>query len=923
MNLTIFNGKFSQKIFILFVAASFVPLVLSSLISYQYIRGIIEEDVGENLQGVSKEYGLLLFSRLKLAKDTLINNADEIFEKDSLSIAQNNLANYFSALSVVYEDGTNQVFWGGLNKNIYEYGAGGDAKLVVIKKDVFRHDVYIVLNSGVYAKVSSKYLWGVNTLNENFNICILAKSYERLFCDDTVNFSHMEVVKENIDKNNQRFMDIDSYGDHILLSYWSLFMDHEFDIDDWIIIASQSKDVGDAKISDYRNIFIPLVLFSIILVAFLSSVTIRKNLGAVSELLDGTRRVMNKDFNKPIKIDTNDEFNELAESFNEMSSGLKGVFDEYAAFAEVDKLILASKEPDKIIQSIFNSLYVLADFQSLLLINPSKTIRSFEYSYFQKRLHNSLIVGDSDIMTGFDFSLFEEKGLKIFAADNAIFNGTQLGSLHSSNYYCVIPISYDSLGWSFIIGFVNVISFGQIIESKINNFSDRVAVAFQALNRESELRYQADHDALTGVVNRKKIVSVYDQHKDLNSKNKSVSALLFLDLDRFKNVNDSYGHFVGDELLRMIVARLEKNVGDKGVIARLGGDEFAIILGENNKAVLLQQVTTICEKIIFDINDPFMIKNYTIHVGASIGVSLSPDHGETFEESLKYSDIAMYYSKRRGGNVYTLYDTSMGEELLKKTLLEKDLRIALENADIEVHYQSKVGAQSNNIVGFEALFRWTHKTYGNVSPFVAMEIAEDIGVMGILGKLVFEMSVKQWQQWIAKGYQVGTISINVSPSQLIEPHFVKFIKETLDKYPLVAVDMVELEITESVMLQEGQSTLAVLHELRELGLKIAIDDFGTGYSSLSYLLDIPANTLKIDRAFVLKVEQDPNALSLLSSLSELGKSMGYQIVIEGVETQEQATFLKACSVDQFQGYLFSKPLPPEMVESRFLAAQLR
>ncbi len=921
MKLTIFNGKLAQKIFIFFIAASFLPLLIGSFISYIHVRDVIRSDITYNLQSTSKEYGLSLFFRLKLAKDTLTSNAQDLISEKNLLHTQNNISNYFTAISVNNANGNKKALWGEIDSAVYNTKLDNNSHLISIKKSDNKHDIYIALKNGIYGKINSKFLWDIKSISQDVDLCVTTKLQERLFCDAPVSEEQLQQTGKKYQSRKSRLLIWDNSKTDILSTYWPLFMDHEFNIDDWIIVAFQSEGIFKSRLSSYKKLFFPLILFSLLFVTFLSSIIIRKNLTAINKLIDGTRRIRDNNFNEPIKIKTNDEFQELATSFNTMAKGVKSVTNEYNAFLEVDKLILASENPKKIIRSIFHSLDTIVNFDDLLFINQSKDVKSLDKFYTQKKSYRSLKSSNENLLEKHSLQLIKTEKTTIIPLNKlSSIKENKLWSLEGS-FACIIPITYENKNYSFIVGTFKENNIDNLIETKIKNFSSRISVAFQALNRESALTTQANYDTLTKIPNRTKITKLYSQQLAYIKSEGIFSALLFLDLDHFKHVNDNYGHITGDKLLQDFSQRIQSTLDKTDVIARLGGDEFVVAITAEDKESLINNIDNLCKKIISEAGKPFDIGNHTVHIGASIGVSISPGHADTFEDSLRFSDVAMYFSKKNGGNCYTLYDPEMSENLLKKTLLERDLRIALENREVNVHFQPKVSATSRELVGFEALFRWTHNTYGVISPFVAIEMAEDIGAIDILGKLVFELSLEQYSEWISKEYEVGIIAINVSPSQLIQTGFIDFIKSTIDRFPEIRPEMIELEITESVMLQGKQTSLKILHQIRELGCRIAIDDFGTGYSSLSYLLDIPANTLKIDRAFVIKIEQDENALSLLSSLITFGKSMGYKIVAEGVETEQQAKFLTDCHADQLQGYLFSKPLPAELVESRFFKTQ--
>ena len=921
-----------------FVLASFIPLLLGSLISYYHVQKIIELDATKNLQSISKEYGLSLFSRLKLAKDTLTNNTKNLLDENNLSIIHN-ISPYFSAISINRNGFDQQLLWGEIDNTVYNEKVDSYSRIIAVKNSNRNQSIYIALNNGIYGKVNSKYLWNSTSIIDEARLCVTTINTGTLFCSHEVSQSHLEEINKVVVSKKARILT--STNENTISTFWPLFMDHEFNIDDWIIIASQDAHITSKREKEYRNLFFLLILFSLLLVVLLSSIIIRKKLDVINKLIVSTREISDNNFDSLVDIKSDDEFGELATSFNKMANDLKSINNEYQRFYEIDQIILASSDSETIITSIGSCLYTILEFESLIFVNHKNHLKPLDEFYCFRPNKNfcdgfaeptkshtnnitelNKIILDEDEISYINESLKETKN----RIQIKIVNIKSLQSRFSKDekFACIIPISYNSEHWTYFIATLKDQRVDKFIKTKLINFSNRISVAFQALNRESILRYRADHDRLTHLPNRSQIITLYNKQLlkistgNIGTDTKNTGfALIFIDLDRFKQINDNYGHLNGDKLLKEFTLRIKNILNDNAYFSRLSGDEFIIVTHLIELELLPDTINNFCKVLIKTIQQPFNIGNNVLTIGSSVGVSLIPEDSRSFEDSLRYADIAMYFAKNNGGNQYTFYEEGMSENLLKQSLLEEDLITAIEQRDIEAHYQVKVDAKSERIVGFESLFRWTHKTYGFISPLIAIEMAEKTGAIHKLGEVMFELSLAQWQEWRAKGYETGTISINISAIQLVKDGFIDFITETVERFPLVNYAMIELEVTESVMIKDTQKSLTVLNKIRELGIKIAIDDFGTGYSSLSYLLDIPATTLKIDRSFVMKIEKDENALALLTSLISLGKSMNYEIVAEGVETKQQAKFLEDCHTDVLQGYLFSKPLPAKLVEQRF------
>jgi diguanylate cyclase (GGDEF)-like protein len=895
MTLSIYKGKLAQKVLILFVTASFVPLLVGSIVSYHHIHRIVVKENKENLRSSAKEYGLSIYSRLKAAKDSLLNN--KFYLESNINKAQHNLLPYFSALGTIEDSEMVSLFWGDIDSAILPK-LNKSAMLYTIGKSESRKDVYIFIENKYFGKVNSKYLWHRELFSEDIAFCVTNIDFNNLFCDsDYHNFI--------------------TSGKSPITMNWSLFLDHEFNIDDWIINTTQSQETVDGALLDFKIFFIPLLLLSLFSVLLFSSILVRKNLTTIQKLINTTKAFKENNFSARLQLDRNDEFYEVAESFNAMSEHISNTFQQNKLLADIDQTALTSESLENLFSTIFDYIfYILPTNEVLFLANPNIN-KNFNNAYYKNKTENKIC--HKNIDSPYLLTANLKKNRHLLKTEEFKISDISKKWTFSKQSIAVLPISFDNHDWHYILIALEPSNTHLIQEDKVELLISKLALSFKALHKDYQLSYKANHDFLTGIANENFVTELHNKQIKKLKDGSLISAFLFIDLDKFKQVNDNYGHTVGDKLLKAVVVRLQRLLTNKECFARLGGDEFLVRITATNEEILLSRANILCEQITQKANEPFSINGTILHIGSSIGVSVSPKDAIEFEDALRFADIAMYISKKDGGNSYSVYDTSMSKELLKQTLLERDLRADLEKKDIAINYQPKVDAVSKSLQGFEALLRWKNSTYGDVSPWIAIEMAERIGMIDVLGNIILELTLKQMNTWLGQGYTPGKIAINVCPEQLKDKSFIDFIKEQLEEHSHVQAEMIELEITEDVLLNKKAQTLSLLKEIRELGISIAIDDFGTGYSSLSYLLDIPANTLKIDRAFLLKLEQDDNALSLLSSLITLGKNMGYTIVAEGVETEQQAAFLTQCQVDELQGYLYSKPLPPELAEKRFLS----
>lgn len=458
---------------------------------------------------------------------------------------------------------------------------------------------------------------------------------------------------------------------------------------------------------------------------------------------------------------------------------------------------------------------------------------------------------------------------------------------------------------------------------RVLDFHGRSAVLTAVLDvteqrrTEARIAHMAHHDALTGLPNRILFRARLGEAIHRQSETGRGAALLCLDLDRFKIVNDTLGHPVGDELLRHVAVRLlgclaDGDVAGGDVVARMGGDEFAILLAGHAEP---ERIRHLCDRIIETLGHAFTVAGQQVRVGASIGIAVLPRDGTDPDHLLRNADLALYRAKAAGRNTHRWFETAMEVGIQARQDLERDLRAAFAAGDLDVHYQPVLLAESGRLTGFEALLRWRHPERGFVAPAEFVPLAEETGLIGPIGAWVLRRACTDAATWPA-GIRVA---VNLSPVQFRDGGLTGTVADVLAATGL-APGRLELEITESVLLAENAANLATLHRLRALGTRIALDDFGTGYASLSYLRAFPFDRIKIDRSFVSEMETHPQSAAIVRAIIGLGTSLGIAITAEGIETQAQAAHLCAAGCGEVQGFLFGRPMPAAQARRRILGS---
>jgi diguanylate cyclase (GGDEF)-like protein len=426
-----------------------------------------------------------------------------------------------------------------------------------------------------------------------------------------------------------------------------------------------------------------------------------------------------------------------------------------------------------------------------------------------------------------------------------------------------------------------------------------------------QLRHLATHDALTGLPNRVLMDDRIGQCIALADRQNQTFAVIVLDVDRFKMVNDSFGHRVGDELLKEVALRLKGVVRDVDTVARLGGDEFVLIITQSPEADAAENVAA---RIIEVMQTPVRIAGIDVHTTSSMGIAFYPRDASTIEALLAHADAAMYFAKQKGRNNFQCFMPRMDTATQEKVRLETDMHVALERGQFQLHYQPKINTATGAMHGAEALLRWTHPELGEVPPSKFIPIAEESGLIGAIGAWVVREACRQARAWQDNGLPSLRVAVNLSASQFRQGDLLSIIRDALHSAGLEA-RFLEVELTESVVMSDPEESIAILEQLSAMGVLVSVDDFGTGYSSMSYLRRLPIDKIKIDRGFIGEVMSRPDDASIVRAIVSLAHSLKLKVVAEGVESVEQLEFLKTLGCDQYQGFHFSPALPAAQFEA--------
>ena len=673
-----------------------------------------------------------------------------------------------------------------------------------------------------------------------------------------------------------------------------------------IAAATPESQLLDPTLT-FRKTFLPIAILSVALVLLLSVIEVRRIMVPLYAVLDGMRRVAARDFGSPVPVLDRDEFGQMAESFNSMTAQLGLHFRTLSAFAEIDRTILTTVDIRQVADIALDCIHEISRIKvvSLGLLeadSPGCTkvyLRADDGTTLRDELPRALD------LAGADASLRKwSHSIRLPGPYRSMLHE------HGAKFLYLLPIARAGKVWGVVVlGHNQKTSLSNEQALALAGVIDRLAVALSSVARDRQLHDQAHFDSLTGLPNRHYLMDMLAQQVTHARSDNSVLAVLYIDLDRFKRTNDTLGHAAGDVLLRHAAARIRRAVRDIDIVARLGGDEFTVVLTRLKDA---RDAGTVARTLIKALNEPFEIDNNVIYAGASIGISMFPKDGDSGADLLKKADTALYLAKDRGRGRHAYFEERMNADASARVTIDRELREALKRDEFLLHYQPQIDLATGEVCAVEALLRWQHPHRGLLIPESFIDHAEDSGLIEAIGSWVLREACQQHRRWVEAGVVIPRVSVNVSALQLRNSAFAATVEAALAS-STTPPNYLELEVTESLLFDAGPDAVATLERLRERGVEIAVDDFGTGYSSFAYVKQLPANILKLDRTFIVDVVDNPQAAIIATAIIEMANALGKIVVAEGVETMQQAQFLRRHSCARAQGFVFSAALPAEQI----------
>lgn len=907
-----------RKILSFFLLAALLPLAFTASLAYLEVDRGMRDDVGRTLRTSAKDYGLHLISRLHRTADAA-DNIVQTFDTEGLvglrthTFLLDNFENVWfedadggvHTLAGVARSGTARVEAARDRANdipieLLKSGRGDD-RLLSMSRPVI--DSTGTAGALIF-QVRPESIWGTQEdYPPRVEFCVFSAAGEVFHCSGQFDAGVHQVLIEHeaiADSSPAiwRQGEEDWFG-----GVWQLVapgMAASLPID---IIALQSKQVALASQADFSRVFIPALALVAILVGVLSFSAISESLTPLQRLTTAVKQITAGNLDARLRIRSNDEFEWLGHEFNEMATKLGRQISTLKAMSEIDRQILSGAKFEQVSECVLEHLLEITGFDAAAVIardddtpNWARMISAHE----DEILHERIAL---PVEMGHQWCQPRQVALVEVDSDVAPYRSRFLS--YDANFVALLPVVLkDDLKGILLLGSRTRVNLRQDNLLCCIDLAGRFAVALSSVEREEALYRQAHFDELTGLPNRQLLKDRLAQQIVHARRDKFTGALLFLDLDRFKEINDIYGHSVGDIVLTQAAERIRNEVRNSDTVARLGGDEFVVVLPRVSDDSLIHVTAT---RLLDRLTESFCVRGKDHFVGGSIGIVTFPDDGDSVETLLKNADAAMYRAKEAGRARFEFFSKKLNAESRRKIGLERDLRQAFHQDQLHVYLQPQFDIVSGDISGAESLLRWYRDDEGFVDPAEFVPLAEESGLIVEIGNWVIEQTCLELKRILNKGLHPGSVSINVSARQLREHDFATDLLTTLHKFDIYP-GYLSLEVTESVVAQNRDTAIGVLNTLRAEGVRIAIDDFGTGYSSLSYLQQLPFDVIKIDKSFIQRIGEGTASDNICRTIIRMAHELGKTAIAEGVEKKHQLEFLKKNGCDFVQGFFYSKAL---------------
>ncbi len=907
-----------RRILGFFVLAGVLPVLFTAALAYYEIGRGHEQDLGRDLRTHAKDYGLDLLARLQRTA-AAADQIAMIVEKDGpeFILEHSYLVDGIDAMWTVEGNVVDEQYYGDPGKvvplaNLAALPDGMPLPTLVTGIDSGADSLVFLrkINDGtrrervLAIKPAAGQLWGTTDyLPYSTDVCVFTVAGAALHCSTAMAAGLHKELTSPTARISQELVEWHDGADTHFAAMWQLFLAGDFNAPALDIVASQPTSYALRSRADFTRVFVPALFLVLILVGLLSFNMIGRSLVPMQKLTVAARQLASGNLLSRVRIKSDDEFQSLGEAFNTMAGRLSQQITTLEAMSSIDRLILSGAEFEEVSEAVVRHLMTMSGCKAAGVIardtdtpHWAKMISCHGDEFLHERMPLPMELGHNWCQP-------RQVSVEEVSPSVAPYKSRFLS--YNISHVTLIPVVLDDdLKGILLLGS----SFQSTMEHdnirRCIDLAGRFAVALASAEREEALYRQAHYDDLTGLPNRQLLMDRLDQQVVQARRDHSTGAVLYLDLDRFKEINDLHGHSIGDVVLQQAAERIVSEVRDSDTVSRLGGDEFVVVMPHVDGEA---HVRSTASRLLKRLGEAFSVQGEDHFVSGSIGIVMFPDDGDSVETLLKNADVAMYRAKESGRARFEFFSVQLNAESRRKISLERDLRAAFANTDLEVFYQPQMDITTGNINGAEALLRWDHSTEGFISPAEFVPLAEDSDLIVEIGSWVIEQTCRDLKRILEQRLHPGPVSINVSTRQLREGRFVSDVLEPLQRFDINPAYL-QLEVTETTVAQNRGTAIDILRELRERGVRVAIDDFGTGYSSLSYLQQMPFDVIKIDRSFVDRIGAGDPSDNICRTIIRMAHEMGKTAIAEGVETILQFEFLRQNDCDFAQGFYYSHPL---------------
>jgi len=773
----------------------------------------------------------------------------------------------------------------------------------------------------IAAEVRRDYLWSSPPSDQDRPFCVLGGDGSPLHCQLPLSEAELRKMSATLSRADSGAFDWSAARHDWLVGYARVASEPDLQDVDWTVLLGEDRA---SALAGPRTLALALGLLLVggaVVAALLGVAHARRSARSIGSLVAGTRRIAAQDFSARIELGDGDDLDAVAHALNAMADELGLEARARRVLAEIDRRLLEHPDLDHVVRLALSRLQGIlsAPAAGLLLRSPTKPDEGRVYLARSRHAADVKATPTDFILPPCERRLLDGEGLWLQAPWPS---HPLLVALQQNEVEQVYVVAVG--GDQGLVGVLAVVpppadQVSPHWQACVRQFADRLAMAFAAERRERQLHYHSRFDVLTGLPNRQTFIERLSYEQSRAQREGAVLAVMLVDLDRFKSINDTLGHAAGDDVIRQAGQRLKDTVRGIDTVARFGADEFALLLPGLAAAA---DAVRVGAQIVRRLAEPFLSEEHERVLGASVGVAVYPTDADSAEALVRNADTALHRAKEGSTGKVVLFEQRMNEEIRHRVTVERELRQALDRDEFVLYFQPQMDARTGALCGAEVLIRWQHPEHGLLSPAAFIDVAEQTGLIEPIGELVLRKACLQMQRWRAQRTALPRLSVNVSGRQFKRPDFAALVASIL-RETAVEPGALELEITETLLMEDADASGVMLLKLAEQGIRLAIDDFGTGYSSLAYLKRLHFDALKIDRSFVRDVTTDEDSRAIASAILALARTLRKETVAEGVETQEQLDFLRSQQCDLIQGFLISRPMPAEAFVAALHASETR